>query len=233
MKITRSKPHERKIYDAVKTWLQRKPRSQDKMHVSDLLYPRKTYWQKLHPQPMTDDQAGYFVAGHAHHGVIEAVLGPKKEDNRSDAGEFETDGIYFSPDLRMPYPIEIKTSRAMYEPKEPLEGYSGYLKQLGAYQALMGHEKGGLLVFYLTLKDGYKRKPAFRFYKVEMSKAELKKKRTELKKRAFVLTEAIKQRNWRTLELCPIWLCRDCVYFKQCKPWIEDSSRKKLQKEAA
>lgn len=83
MKIARDKTIERKILDKIKEHLSRAPRSQDKWHVSDLLYPRKAYWQRVDPQPMTDLQALYFLAGRAHHGILEACLGPKETHEKS------------------------------------------------------------------------------------------------------------------------------------------------------
>src|SRR5678815_87081 len=98
MKIVRSKKFERMILDKIKAHLSRAPRSQDKWHVSDLLYPRKAVLGKLKPQPMTDLQALYFTAGRAHHGILEAALGKWDEARqgraRADAGEFEKHGIY-------------------------------------------------------------------------------------------------------------------------------------------
>ena len=239
MKIVRSEADERKLLELTKKGLARRPRSEDKLHVSELMYPRKTYWQKIDPQPMTDDQALYFTAGRAHHEILEFVIGSRKKRNgRADAGEHERDGVYFSPDLRMSFgPIEIKTSRSMYEPKNLAKGYDGYLKQLKMYMALMDSQKGGLLVFYLVLnvfKGGRQRKmPALRFYRVTMTPQELKKERAAIKKNAAALNAAIKKKKWAQLDLCPEWLCRDCVFFKRCKPWLQDAKRKSLQKEAA
>ena len=224
---------ERKILDKIKEYLSKAPRSQDKWHVSDLLYPLKAFWQRIDPQPMTDLQALYFIAGRAHHGILEACLGPEKEDKRADAGEFEKHGIYYSPDLRMPYPWEIKTSRAMFEPKDPATGYEGYLKQLHSYQAMDETDKGGLLVFYLTLKNGFKRLPALRFYQVMLDKKERAKKVAQMKALAKQLTEAVKKKDHKKLPLCPEWLCRDCVWFSKCEPWRLDKKRKNIQKEAA
>ena len=68
MIIKRSKEMERKVLDKIKAHLERAPRSLDKWHVSDLLYPRKSYFQRIDPKPMTDLQAMYFLAGRAHHG---------------------------------------------------------------------------------------------------------------------------------------------------------------------
>jgi len=236
LKITRSKKMERKILDKIKEYLSHAPRSLDKWHVSDLLYPRKSVFQRLDPQPMTDLSALYFTAGRAHHGILEACLGPKKWENgkRVDAGEYEKDGIYFSPDLRMPYPWEIKTSRKEYDPlpQNELRDYEAYLKQLSQYQACMGDDRGGLLVFFLNMKErGVKwKKPAIRFYKVLMTKAERVAKLKWMKGMAAAMTAAQKKKNVKDLPLCPSWLCRECPWYKKCKPWLMDEARKGYQK---
>jgi hypothetical protein len=236
VKITRSKKMERKILDKIKQYLSRAPRSLDKWHVSDLLYPRKSVFARLDPQPMTDLSAMYFIAGRAHHGILEACLGPKKwkDGKRVDAGEYEKDGIYYSPDLRMPYPWEIKTSRKEYDPlpKNELRDYEGYLKQLSQYQACMNDDRGGLLVFYLNMKErGVKwKKPALRFYKVLMTAKERATKLKWMKGMSAKMSAAQKKKSVKDLPLCPSWMCRECPWYKSCKPWLMDEARKGYQK---
>lgn len=239
MVIKRSKNMERKVLDKIKAHLSRAPRSTDKWHVSDLLYPRKAVFGRLDPQPMTDLQALYFTAGRAHHGMLEACLGKyteehkKQRKDRADAGEFEKHGIYYSPDLRMPYPWEIKTSRSEYEPRDLEKGYEGYLKQLKQYQACMEDDRGGLLVFFLNLKQAGQRfkRPAIRFYKVLLTAKERAAKLAWMKKTAALMDVAQKKKDVSKLELCPQWMCRDCPWFKKCKPWLQDKSRKNAQRE--
>lgn len=208
---------EAQVYKKIIAWLTRRPRSQDAWHVSDLQYPRKAYWGRLDPQPITELQAGYFIAGIGHHNVVEAILGPRNnKGHRADAGEFMKEGIYFSPDLRLPYPLEFKTSRADFEPRDYIKGYDGYLRQLKMYMALMNSTKGGLLVFFLVLKDGHRKKPAFRFYKVTCTKDELVKWRAEIKEVAKKLTQAVESKDHTKLKKCPQWMCGDCVWAKKC-----------------
>lgn len=231
MKIKRSKKMERKALDKIKAYLSRAPRSQDKWHVSDLLYARKAVWQRLDPQPMTDLQALYFIAGRAHHGILEACLGKweKPKGDRADAGEFEKHGIYYSPDLRMPYPWEIKTSRAEYEPKDLEKGFDSYLKQLSQYQACMEDDRGGLLVFFLGLKEGFRKIPALRFYQVLLDAKERTAKISWMKKMAALMTDAAKTKKVAKLPLCPKWMCGDCPWLQKCKPWLQDPKRKGLK----
>lgn len=230
MKIKRNKRLERQALDKIKEHLSRAPRSTDKWHVSDLLYPRKAYWGRVDPQPMTDLQALYFTAGRAHHGVLEACLGKydkKKQDStRADDGEFEKFGVYYSPDLRMPFPWEIKTSRAEYEPKDITKGYEAYLKQLHKYQACMGQEKGVLLVLYLGIRHGYRKIPALRLFQVQLTKAELAAEVKNIKRIAASLTKAVTDKDHSKLELCPDWMCKnECPWLEKCKPWLQDPKR--------
>jgi len=233
MKIERAPELERKILDKIKAHLNRAPRSKDKWHVSDLLYPRKSYWQRKDPQPMTDLQALYFTAGRAHHGMLEACLGKweKPKGDRVDAGEFEKHGIYYSPDLRMPYPWEIKTSRSEYEPKDLKKGFEAYLKQLAKYQACMDSAKGGLLVFFLGLKNGFRKIPALHFYKVTMTDAERKAEVANIRKISTALDKSVKSGKHKELELCPAWMCKDCPWYEKCKPWLDDPKRKQAKVE--
>lgn len=237
MKITRDIAGEKKVFDQIKAYLAAKPRSDTGWHVSDLLDPRQAFWRKIKPLPTTDEQALYFSLGHGHHGILEAMLGPKKKDGRSDAGEFEKHGILFSPDLRFKDgPVEIKTSRAMYikaDKEDPEKVYEGYLRQLGSYNALMDKPKGKLLVLFLNaVKDGlekWQKKPQLRLYKVGFDGDERKKITAWLLKRAKALTAAVKKKKVGELPLCADWKCRNCGWFKNCKPWLQDAARKHAQ----
>ena len=238
MKITRSAVREAWALEKIKAWLTRRPRSQDAWHVSDLVYPRKAVLQRLYPRPITDEQSLFFILGHGHHHVIEAVLGPKKAGDRTDAGEFKKMGIYYSPDLReevMKWPIEIKTTRAQKTPDDsgehPKKAFEGYLKQLCKYMALENKKLGGLLVLYLARRVGkWGTKPALRFYKVKMTPAERATELRDMQALVKKLNAAEKKKSPKGIPLCPKWLCRDCPYFKkQCKPWLVDPSRKGIQ----
>ena len=339
MEISRNHKREAWAFEKIKAWLTRRPRSKEGWHVSDLLYPRKALYQRLKPLPITDEQALYFVTGHGHHGVVEAMLkrdeskqpwgvltfaaalmesggtflsspsavsitGQKKslidwlalkfkgtvkanewkltgaeaekfvravhpfmlakraqaeswlkiidegkgtlakEDSklvewaakRTDEGEFKKHGILFSPDLRLPYPLEFKTSRMRRMPEGDMadlkKSYESYLKQLCSYMALMDNRKGALLVLFLAVQSAVKKwqfKPALRFYSVRMKPAERKAKVAELIALAKKLTGALKKKSPTGLPLCAEWLCKTCPYFKPCKPWLVEPKRKTIQ----
>lgn len=231
MLIKRNKKKERKILDLVKKYLENQPRSKDGWHVSDLIFPRKAYFRRIDPKPVTDEEALYFTGGRAHHEIIEAVIG-KKDNKRADSGENKWKGIYYSPDL--PGPDEIKTSRAKFEPEpdQYAEQYRHYLAQLKMYMGAMKKKLGGLIVFYLSLERENERGtcPAIRCYDVKCKIKELKKVRRGMLWMRDLLTKAVKTKKFKEIPLCPVWLCRGCVYLKKCRPWETDPKRKDLKK---
>lgn len=259
MKIIRSKDDEDRIYDKTRAYLNSRPRSVDKLHVSDLLYPRKAFFQKTDPKPISNLQVCYFTAGRAHHEIIEACfkekpkvhwwkravdaakaelkkgskISDKPPKSTTDSGEHERFGVLFSPDMIWnKVPVEIKTSRMQREPASDdyAEKYSGYLKQLKMYMALMDSARGGLMVFFLGLKNGWRFIPEFRFYKVRLSSLELKHTLRDIKEGAAKLNKALRTKQHRRLELCPSFMCNDCVWFKKCAPWKLDPKRKGAQR---
>lgn len=196
--------------------------SRDGIHVTDLVWPRKAYWQRVLPKPLTEDEIGFFVAGRAHHGVIESLMGGERERSR------QVEGIYFTPDATLDgFPVEIKTSRARFEPAPSKRGkeYDHYLQQLTAYMALEGKSQGLLVVFYLGLSTSYGSVPRFRAFKVSMTTEELVRRRKELTARRKALEKAIRLRKPELVPLCPAWACPRCKYLDVCRPWVEDENR--------
>jgi len=236
MELTRNQTSEKWIVDRVKEHLNSQPRGEG-IHVSDLVHPRKAYWKRIDPRPMTDDEAGYFVAGRGHHEVIEAII--EGVDNKSpDTGQHVWEGIYYSPDLNMNYPVEIKTSRAQLGPedtgKDPRQEYDNYLAQLTSYMAVENSEKGGLIIFYLNKKvdrNSRSTKPRFQVWDVVMTKDELAAKRTSMLDGKRNLEQAVDSHHFSELECCPSWLCKSCQWLSQCVPWETDPKRSWLTKE--
>ena len=225
MNIVRAPKMERWLLDGIKAWLNAQPRAKG-IHVSDLLNPRKAYWQAVDPRPMTDPEAGYFVAGQGHHFVIESILEKAKQAQRADAGTYEWRGIYYSPDVLSPHPLEIKTTRSRYGPKSDsprglLAEYETYLKQLKAYCAIREDGRGDLLVFYLNLEDKTTGRtvPTFQWYTISLSPQEIGQIQAELLGSKKALEKAQKTKKYRALPRCPLWLCRGCQWLKQCQPW--------------
>lgn len=233
MRILRDQAGERWLLDKIKAWLEAQPRGEG-YHVSELLYPRQAYWKRVDPQPMSDRNAGYFVAGLGHHYILEAIIEGSKKVGKADAGSHQWKGIYYSPDIRTPHPEEIKTTRAKYGPKMESERgylaeYEHYLKQLTAYMALDGDQSGGLLVFYLNLEQENKQSyPAIRRYAVRMTLTELAQRREELLQTKALLAKAIRQKKPGILPACPAWMARNCPWAAKCQCGSPPKERVKL-----
>ncbi len=223
MEITRKPGYEVWLLDKVKTWLQAQPRAEG-IHVSDLVYPLKGYWRRVDPQPISDAEAGYFVAGQGHHYVLEAIIGGSEKVGKADGGTYEWEGIYYSPDIETPSPVEIKTSRARFAPKSEAHRslateYATYLKQLTAYMAIRNQTQGDLIVFYLNLQNSERDKrstPRFRWYRVELTEEELAHARHTLLVIKQDLEQAVSWKDPSALQPCPDWLCRSCVWATKC-----------------
>lgn len=222
MKITREPKYERWLLDKIKTWLGAQPRTPG-IHLSDLLYPLKAYWKRVDPQPMTDLEALYFLAGQGHHFMLESIVEGSEKVGKADGGSHEWEGISYSPDMKAPHPQEIKTSRARYGPKvessaEYLREYEHYLKQLSGYQAIDNDAKGDLIVFYLAKEqEGSKRTlPEIRWYRTSLTKAELATRRKELRAVKKLLEKALAAKDPSILPACPSWMCRGCNWAGVC-----------------
>jgi hypothetical protein len=224
MKIVRNEKRERKRLELIKKHLEKNERAEG-VHVSDIVFPRKSYWRGIDPKPMTDDEALFFTAGRAHHEMLEAFFDSKTNKKRADAGEHVWKGIYYSPDIKYPHPDEIKTSRSQYPPGEHAnlaKEFKHYLSQLTKYMGAMNDNQGALTVFYISAKNqdtGIGTKPQLRCYDVFLTDAELKKVRKNMLLKKTALIAAKKNKNVALLPLCPAWLCRGCVWLEKCKPW--------------
>ena len=125
LQITRNTKAERRLIDKTRTWLTSQERD-PRIHASDLLDPRKAYWDRLHPQTLSDKLVGLFFVGKVLHAFfISALNGEKGTNWESDAGSVfdKTLKICWSNDWEdktvTPHiPYEFKTSRSKYEQKK-------------------------------------------------------------------------------------------------------------------
>lgn len=211
LKIEDNEEYARKLTDTVRTWLD-KPRNG--IHVSDLLFPRATYFSKISPQPLSDKEVGFFVAGRAHHEVIEALAGEKRFREQT----VKWNGIEGNIDFIEDIPTEVKTTRAQTV-ATPEKLSKHYLDQLGYYCAMMNSNIGRLIIFYLgareTASDGKRiMTPKFKVFDIKYPDLEMIKK--EMLRRKDILIEAVETRNFNSLPKCPEWKCIDCKYGDKC-----------------
>lgn len=223
--IVRDELAEIRLAGDVRQWLEGQDTNRHKgIHASDLLDPRRAYWQRVDPRPLTERQVWFFTIGRVLHTLIESAASTTHDPTNADAGTHEAYGILFSPDiLREEQPIEIKTSRAQYEPHPDFlqEDLHNYLEQLCIYMVLTGSLRGSLWILYISLKDETNRTaPDIRCYSVSLTKQQADELKQQILHTKQKLDKALTERNHTLLPLCRAWLCgpEGCVWWTRCKP---------------
>lgn len=128
----------------------KKARQRGGIHASDLGQPRKAYMQAVHPLPLTDKEAAFFLVGRGHHYyVVYAATGHPDTDEGSQYSEEL--GIWYSPDLNI-WDAEFKTNRMAFpiETQEDAEKFfDEYEMQCQTYAAAKGLNHFNLIVLYI------------------------------------------------------------------------------------
>ena len=184
------------------------------IHLSDLLYPRKAFWNRTVDELPTETEVLYWAAGRAHEDVMARLACMVCKDPpvvTSVPGlvigeQREVSGISYRPDFRWEWgffalPAEFKTSR--YAPPLPGEesfSFELYLEQLRGYCCLDGVNHGKLIVFFLHA-------PALVVYDVDFLDSEIERMRQELQERLAAHKTAMANRNHTPLPLCPAGFC--------------------------
>jgi hypothetical protein len=210
MKIIRDRDLEGRLY----TTIQDNWNNNERMgiHLSDLLVPRRAYYQKLFPKPATPDEILYWLSGSA----IETGLGRALGVSHGATAEYE--GVFYSPDFFLEHLTELKSRRRYLaeEGKEEAE-YEHYLNQLKGYLAFTKKNVGNLVIISLAEKvDNWKTKPVLAGYRVEYTDEELDGIRYELLAVKEKLQIALENKDPKDLPLCPRWMC-----YKKIKNQVE------------
>lgn len=185
-------------------------------HVSDLVFPRKSWISKRCPKTLSDEECLYFIAGRAHHEIVEGLIAEK----RLTEVHLEWNGITGTVDaVSNEHPVEFKTTRA--QSAYGTEGVPGhYLLQLGMYVAMMNPTaktgEGTLLVLYLSQKNGIGRRRVPKLSSFTVKYDDLDHIRNLMTQRKAM----VEGDTPPPVSLCEEWLCRACRYHKQeCEGW--------------
>lgn len=206
----------------------------DSVHVSDLVFPRRTWLGAHHPKPLTDFDLLYFTAGRAHHEIIEKLI------NKQEMREVKLDyrGIVGTVDALAAdgTPVEVKSTRVK-TPYVPSNVPDNFVTQLGMYSAMMNPEEqagsGTILLFYLGIKEEvngvWRNIPHLQSFRIDFT--DLPKIRATMLYRKHLLTlDTIP-----STETCSRGLCRVCKWHKaECDGWGSDLDyrvRESLQKQ--
>lgn len=118
------------------------------VHLSDLLNPRRSYWQRVLPMAPNKAAVLYWVAGRGHEDALGRIANLVVTEQRF------MHGISFRPDFQWESdPTEFKTRRRNLPALgEEAVVYDSYLDQLRGYAALQKTLRGRLVVFSLLEK---------------------------------------------------------------------------------
>lgn len=190
--------------------------SRDGIHASDLLSPRKAYFQKTQPLPPTMKEIMYFLSGLAIEKGLSDLLGV------DHTGSKVFNGIHYTPDFFIDGITELKSRRA-YIPEEGKEEsvYGHYISQIIKYVAYEKEKKGNLVVFALNEKvdDGKKTEPQLVAYRLEFEDDELEEARESSIRIKEMLEEALETKDHTLLFQCPTWMCGRTLKTMTKKPY--------------
>ena len=195
------------------------------MHLSDLLNPRKGYWARVSPKPVTDDEIVYFLAGRGHEDVFGRISGLERGKPQ------RAFGIVYTVDFHKGSFCELKTRRRNLAPEGfEAERYNSYIEQCKGYCAL---ERGRLATQHGVITSSWNHcelivialvqqqedgstKPEIGVYDLEFTEQELDDNLIELQQRAGTLEyllQLVKNPDYskheaaRLLPLCWDWMC--------------------------
>lgn len=227
--VDRNKKAEENLINKSRLWLEKDSKDRTGIHASDLLDPRKAYYDKVNPQPLSNRMVGLFFVGKVLHAFfLSALTGETGVNWKSDGGSTidKELGFSYSPDwCKDGIPGELKTSRSKYEQSKSDLG--GYLEQLLIYMVGKKSEEGRLVVLLLSLPaprgEGWGTYPQYRAYNVHVSKADLTKYKSQLVATRQLLVHALKTNKRSDIAKLP--LCREfkcgrtqCPHYDNCKP---------------
>jgi len=212
------------LYAAMDRWLDLKPRSPG-LHASDLLDPRHSYWDRVHPLPRTKDQIGHFTFGKIGEafiiclGEVRIEIDPWAGGLQQTSAEF---GIDFAPDWEIHgQPVEIKTKRSLTIDisRETIRYYE---EQCYIYMTLMNRLDYLLLIVYPNAQDPKTRKINTDCVCVEftMTPEDLIFMKNQLRKKIHHVKKCFDQNLPKFLPVCREWKCgpKMCGHWEVCQP---------------
>ena len=187
------------------------------IHLSDLISPRKAFFNKKLKLPPTKEDVFSFLVGLGIEDKLGKLMGEKHAKTQVQHG------IHFSPDFRLPDITELKSRRrGLPKEGEELDTFGHYLKQLKGYMALSEEQAGNLLVFSIAERfdESGKTRPELAAYRLRCTTEELNETLETLLTNKEGLLKALEDDDFKSLPLCEDWLCgrsiKTCVSLPQC-----------------
>jgi len=184
------------------------------LHVSDLANPclRRVYYSKRGLAPATDEDLLLWLAGKAHHQLLEG---------RVREIELEGDGITgtidcLEQDTEGRVLAEFKTTRSSSN-KDVMKEYIWWIEQVMAYLHLFGDTKARLYVLFLMGNWKPPTEPHLKSWELTFTEKELKDNWAEMLERKKVLCDSL---NNNLPPLGPRkgmeWICEKCSVKELC-----------------
>jgi hypothetical protein len=121
----------------------RRREAENLIHVSDIVFPRKTYYQVIQGRKVTDKAIGFWFTGKAYGTELQRVLGNQFAEIEVKVKDFVAHMDYFDGFLIG----EIKTSRKWTIPAHPSPHY---IRQTAYYCAMSDKTRAQIVVIYPT-----------------------------------------------------------------------------------
>jgi hypothetical protein len=230
IQIDRNKKAEAGLVNKTRDWLEKDSKDRAGIHASDLLDPRKAYYDKTQPKsPLSDRLVGLFFVGKVLHVFfLSALMDKVGVDWKSDGGSTidKKLGISYSPDWSKDgIPGELKTSRGKYEMRS--SDLSLYLEQLMIYMVGKKSTHGRLVVLMTNLPappgQGWGTYPQYRAFDIHVTKKELVAYEKQIISTRKAIELALKTNKAKAINALP--LCREfkcgasqCPHYSICKP---------------
>ncbi len=185
-----------------------KEREKEKLwHVSDLIFPRKTYFEMLYGRKITDTAIGFWFTGVAFHTELQRILGIESAEK-----EVKKNGIVAHIDHFDKVLLEIKTSRKWTIPTEP---EPHYIRQVGDYAALTGTTNPKIVVIYPTAGRTWEGKDSstveIAAWELQFTKQELGDISEDMEITIAEIKKAVYKKDPSGLPPVPSWLIKDYI----------------------
>jgi len=212
MKVSLDKPFaamiRKKVIDfyVAESEVENKSREKDNLrHVSDAVFPRKTYYEITEGRKITDKAIGFWFLGKAIGSELQRILGKEHSEVEARWENFVAHMDYFGEWL-----IEIKSSRKWTVAAKPSPWY---VRQAVDYCAVTGRKEAMILVVYPTSGRNFRGKQSSTIemaaWKVTLTDKELEAVREDMRLTSKALDRAVQEKNPADLPPVPPWLLED------------------------
>lgn len=224
MRITRNEEYSSELkQDIIKKYLGDNNRDTSKLHISDILNPRLSYFRKKYGNIITDQDVGFFIPGQAFHLFLQQIMGKEFAEKK-----LEFDGVLGTADYSGAFLAEIKTSRKYTIPDVP--SYH-YIEQLMKYMCMSGKLTAKLIVIFFTAGRTWKGDKASTLeivcWDIDCTQKELDEQKNLISERKVAILETIQDNEFNRLPLCWDFMCfsayknkvtKVCPFYNECQP---------------